>query len=244
MPTMIEFKRLISKTNPKYLPIKLNTYRVIIPATAFTIKLNIIFIESPKTLPRPKIKIIPIISPIIGNIIYLLFYIIITQTVYYIFFGYISDGDKMKVYIDADGNAVTGIVEEICKKHNIPVIAVKNYNINLKSDYMEVVTVDDYKESADLYIANHISKDDILITNDYGLSSLVVNKCKKIINQSGMIIDNSNIDFLLNTRHIHKEMRLKHNVYTKSKKRTSLNDETFKSVFENYILSEIRNSPL
>ncbi|NLY20848.1 MAG: YaiI/YqxD family protein [Tissierellia bacterium] len=150
----------------------------------------------------------------------------------------------MKVYIDADGNAVTSIVEEICKKYNIPVIAVKNYNINLKSDYIEIVTVDDYKESADLYIANHISKDDILITNDYGLSSLVVNKCKKVINQSGMIIDNSNIDFLLNTRHIHKEMRLKHNVYTKSKKRTSLNDETFKSVFENYILSEINNSPL
>ncbi len=145
----------------------------------------------------------------------------------------------MRVFIDADGNAVTKIVESICKEYGVPVTAVKNYNINLQSKYMDIVTVDNFKESADLYIANHMTGDDVLITNDYGLASMVIHKSKKIFTQSGSVIDSDNIDFLLNTRHIHKEMRLKHNVYTKAHKRKPADDEYFYDVFNSFIRGEV-----
>lgn len=67
--------------------------------------------------------------------------------------------------------------------------------------------VDRSDQSADLYIANHIKAQDIVVTQDYGLAALALAKSCSVITFRGRIIDNQDIDFLLDTRHSHAKAR-------------------------------------
>lgn len=143
----------------------------------------------------------------------------------------------MKILLDADASPVLDIVENLAKKYDIGLLIVKNYNHNIQSDYGEIVTVDNIKEAADFYIVNHTDKNDIVITQDYGLAAMVIGKDAFVINQYGFIIDDKNIDNLLNQRHINKELRTKHNIYTKFKKRKSSDDDKFENSL-NYLIKK------
>lgn len=133
----------------------------------------------------------------------------------------------MKILLDADASPVLNIIEELAEEYNLKLLIVKNYNHNILSDYGEVITVDNIKEAADFYIVNHTDEGDIVITQDYGLAAMVIGKNAYVVNQYGFIIDNNNIDTLLSQRHINKELRTKHNVYTKFKKRKTTDDSKF-----------------
>lgn len=133
----------------------------------------------------------------------------------------------MKIIVDGDSSPVLNLVTTTAKEYGLELLIVKNYNHNIESDYGVVVTVDNIKEAADLYIANHIEKGDILVTQDYGLASIVLGKSTYVINPSGKILDDSNIDLLLNQRHINKELRQKHNIYSKFKKRDRKDNISF-----------------
>ena len=133
----------------------------------------------------------------------------------------------MKIIVDGDSSPVLNLVTTTAKEYGLELLIVKNYNHNIESDYGVVVTVDNIKEAADLYIANHIEKGDILVTQDYGLASMVLGKSTYVINPSGKILDDSNIDLLLNQRHINKELRQKHNIYSKFKKRDRKDNISF-----------------
>lgn len=113
----------------------------------------------------------------------------------------------MKVYIDADGSPVVNIAVNIAKEQNIDIVIVKNYAHIINDDYAEIVSVDISQDSADLYIVNHLEKQDIVITQDYGLAALCLAKESYVINQNGMIFTKYNIDDMLNRRHIHSKIR-------------------------------------
>lgn len=142
----------------------------------------------------------------------------------------------MKILLDADASPVLNIVEDLAEKYKLKLLIVKNYNHHIVSDYGKIITVDNIKEAADFYIVNNTSKNDIVITQDYGLAAMVIGKKAFAINQYGLIMDDKNIDTLLNRRHIHKEMRTKHKVYTKFKKRESSDDGRFKINLEDLII--------
>lgn len=134
----------------------------------------------------------------------------------------------MKIIIDADGCPVVKITIEICKENNIPLTIVKNINHNIVTDYGEVVTVDFTRDSADYYIANNMSKGDIVITQDYGLCAMILSRGGHAITQNGLIVDGSNIDDLLARRHFNQEQRRKHKKFnSKFKKRDSTMDEKY-----------------
>lgn len=134
----------------------------------------------------------------------------------------------MKIFVDGDGCPVVDISIEIAKKHDIEIVVVKNYNHELWDDYATIVTVDSSPDSADYYIANHTAKDDIVITQDYGLAAMALSRGAHCLNQNGLIISSKNIDILLERRHFNQEQRRKHKRYTKFKKRTPEQDEQFK----------------
>lgn len=142
----------------------------------------------------------------------------------------------MKILLDADASPVLNIIEELAEKYNLRLVIVKNYNHNIHSPYGEVITVDNAKEAADFYIMNNTENNDIVITQDYGLAAMVIGKKAFVINQYGLIIDNNNIDTLLDRRHINKELRMKHGVYTKFKKRESNDDVNFRYNLEKLII--------
>lgn len=141
----------------------------------------------------------------------------------------------MKIFVDADGCPVVNIAIEIAKEYGLEIIVVKNFAHMIKSSYAEIVSVDIENDSADFYIVNRVSKGDIVITQDYGLAALCISKEAYPINQNGLVYTPFNIDGMLNTRHVHRELRKSGKHHSKFKKRTRENDDKFKKSFKRLI---------
>jgi len=133
----------------------------------------------------------------------------------------------MKILVDADGCPVVDLTIQIAKEYKIDVLVVKNYAHEIHDDYATIITVDLSPDSADYCIVNKTEKDDIVVTQDYGLAAMVLAKCGICINQNGLVISKDNINELLDRRHIHKELRRKNKYYTKFKKREPSADAEF-----------------
>ncbi len=144
-------------------------------------------------------------------------------------------GDDMKIYIDADGSPVVDETIKIAKEHHIDVVIVKNFAHQIKSDYAEVVSVDISRDSADFYIVNNLNKEDIVVTQDYGLAAMCLSKEAIAINQNGLVYTQDNIDGMLNRRHLHQELRRQNKYVGKSKKRKKEWDTSFKEQLEELI---------
>ena len=141
----------------------------------------------------------------------------------------------MKIFVDADGCPVVDIAIEIAKEYALEIIVVKNFAHIIKSSYAEVVSVDIENDSADFYIVNLVSKGDIVITQDYGLAALCISKKAYPISQNGLVYTPFNIDGMLNTRHVHRELRKSGKHHSKFKKRTREDDNKFKISFKRLI---------
>lgn len=140
----------------------------------------------------------------------------------------------MEIYVDADACPVTGIVEKIAQKHNIPVNLFCDTNHVLKSDYSKVFIIGAGSDAVDIAVINHCKKGDVVVTQDYGVAALALGKGAKAIHQSGRIFTNDNIDSLLMQRYISKKERMsnsKHHIKG-PKKRTTEDDKNFEREFE------------
>lgn len=133
----------------------------------------------------------------------------------------------MKIFVDADGCPVVDTAIDIAKKYRLEIIVVKNYAHEISDSYAKIVSVDISRDSADFYIVNRIGKNDIVITQDYGLAALCLSKEALPINQNGLIFSENNIDGMLNRRHIHGKLRRQNKYYGKAKKRNPMADKTF-----------------
>lgn len=147
----------------------------------------------------------------------------------------------MKIFVDADGCPVVNITIEIAKHFSLEIIVVKNFAHRIKDAYAHVISVDIENDSADFYIVNHLSKGDIVVTQDYGLAALVLSKGAYPINQNGLVYTHDNIDGMLNTRHVHKQLRKAGKHHSNAKKRTRENDDKFTVSFRRLIESKIHN---
>ena len=113
----------------------------------------------------------------------------------------------MRVLIDGDASPVKEISIDVCKKHNICCIIYMDYAHEYSSDYAKIIFCDKGKDSVDLKISNDCIKGDIVVTQDYGLATLILAKGAKALHNNGFIIDNSNIDTLLESRYIGNKLR-------------------------------------
>ncbi len=133
----------------------------------------------------------------------------------------------MKIYVDADACPVKEIIVKNAKKLNLEVIMVMDFCHVYSDGYSKVLTVDKGIDSADFKIINLIEKNDLCITSDIGLCSMLLARGSLCLTFNGYIVDNENIDELLLKRHINKELRKINKKGTKFKKRTSENDDFF-----------------
>lgn len=113
----------------------------------------------------------------------------------------------MKIVVDGDGCAGREIIEKVAKKNSIKVLIYCTINHMIRSDYSEVKTVDDGFQSVDMYVANAIEKNDIVVTQDYGVAAMALGKGALAISPRGYIYDNDNIDRLLFERHLSQKNR-------------------------------------
>lgn len=129
----------------------------------------------------------------------------------------------MRIIIDADACPSLNIIEDIAEYHHLECMVFCDYNHHITSNYSKVNIIDSGYQSVDMAIINEAKKDDIVITQDYGLATLVLSKKGNAINPNGMIYDNSNIDYLMNIRHV--KAKIRSHIHLKGpKKRTKLDE--------------------
>lgn len=137
----------------------------------------------------------------------------------------------MRVLVDADACPVKEIILEECKRYNIDLYMYFDNSHIYNDDYSKVIIVDKSKDSVDLKIINDLDKDDIVVTQDYGLAAIVISKNAKAINNNGLIFTENNIDKLLFERFLGvKNRRAK--IKTKNiRKRNIEMDDNFRKNF-------------
>jgi uncharacterized protein YaiI (UPF0178 family) len=141
----------------------------------------------------------------------------------------------MTILLDADGSPVRKFVVEIAKKHNIDLIIVSNIHHMIEEPYGEIVTVDDAHDQADHEIVKRTKKGDLVITQDYGLASLILAKGAYAMHQDGWFFTHSNIDHLLMTRHLNQKMRRAGKRTKNMKKRKQETNTIFIQALERFL---------
>lgn len=137
----------------------------------------------------------------------------------------------MKILVDADACPVKHIIEKVAKELEIPVIMIIDTSHILDSDYSEIVQVSKAPDAVDIALINRTEAGDLVVTQDYGVATMVLGKKGYAINQNGRIYTDDNIDLLMFERHIAKKQR-RGGVRTSSiRKRTKEDDDNFEHSF-------------
>ena len=118
----------------------------------------------------------------------------------------------MRVLIDGDASPVKEIAINICHIFNICCIIYMDYAHEYTSDYAKIIYCDKHKDSVDIRISNDCQTNDIVVTQDYGLATLILSKGAKVIHNNGYIIDDNNIDSLLESRYLGNKLRRKERI--------------------------------
>ena len=144
----------------------------------------------------------------------------------------------MHIYVDADACPVIRIVENIARKYNIETTLICDTNHVLTSDYSDVVTVSAGADAVDFKLVNLCTRDDIVVTQDYGVAAMALSKGAYAIHQSGKWYTNDNIDRMLMQRHITKcaKRASSKNHINGPKKRSNEDNIHFAESFEKLLL--------
>lgn len=116
----------------------------------------------------------------------------------------------MKIIVDADACPVKDIIFRETAHENIPVTLVSSISHFSNQDvpaHVETVYVDAGRDAADFKIVALTKKEDIVVTQDYGLASLLLPKGAKVLHHKGFEYDAMNINHLLDTRHMGAAIR-------------------------------------
>lgn len=148
----------------------------------------------------------------------------------------------MRFLIDGDGSPVKEEVIQLGKKFQLPVLiitSVDHYTVKEYPDFVQFIYVDKGADRADYQIVKEIQPGDFLITQDYGLASLVLPKKARVFHHSGQEYLAETIDQLLMQRYIGGQMR-KAGKRTKGPKPFTANDrevfyETMAAIIEQTI---------
>ncbi|SFC86793.1 YaiI/YqxD family protein [Ruminococcus albus] len=141
----------------------------------------------------------------------------------------------MCIFIDADGCPVVKLTLDIAKRHEIPVTIVCDTAHEFSGRGAEVITVSKGADSADFALVNFMAKNDIAVTQDYGLAAMCLAKRAYAINQNGLVYDSDNIDSLLMSRHIAKKLKRSGKHLKGPAKRSADNDKDFAAALEKLI---------
>ena len=144
----------------------------------------------------------------------------------------------MKIIIDADACPVTELAAGAAISHGIGCIIVCDTSHFIELDGCTSLTVDKGADSADFKIVSIAEKDDIVVTQDYGLAAMCLAKKCRALNQNGLIYSDKNIENLLYTRYVGKEIRLSGGRTKGPKKRTKEQDEKFLRAIDYLLRSE------
>lgn len=115
---------------------------------------------------------------------------------------------SIQIIVDADSCPVKQEIITAAKLYKSEVTMVASFDHHLQSiDGVQTIQVDRSDQSVDLYIANHISANHILITQDFGLATIGLAKRAIVLSNRGQTYSDETIGFLLESRHSHAKKR-------------------------------------
>src|SRR5699024_6650624 len=115
-----------------------------------------------------------------------------------------------QVINDEDACPDTNSIVELTKGTSIFVTIVRSFShfsTKKHSDRFNVIDVDYGPYAVDYKIVKITQSEYIIITQDYGLASLLLNKAKVVMHHKGFIFDQNNINTLLEQRHASAQFR-------------------------------------
>ncbi len=141
----------------------------------------------------------------------------------------------MKIIVDADAcpKGVLQICLEAGSRHGIPVWTVASFNHNIRSDHH--VMVGNAPQEADMKVVNLAEKNDLVITQDWGLAAMVLGKQARCLSPVGREFREENMEFLLEEREIKAKHRRSGGRTKGPKKRTPEDDQKFRTALETII---------
>lgn len=143
----------------------------------------------------------------------------------------------MTILIDADGCPVVDLTLQVAKEYSVPVIIMCDTSHQIERDGAQTLVFDKGADSVDFALVNRVHPGDIVITQDYGLASMCLARCARVLNQNGLEYTADNIDALLFRRHENKKL-LRAGKHPKgSTKRTDAQDEAFENTLKALLLS-------
>lgn len=150
----------------------------------------------------------------------------------------------MRIIIDGDAcpQRAKEICEQAAREFRIELIIVVDIDHYIISDF-EVLVVEQGRDSVDYKIVQIFRDGDILITQDYGLASLVLAKASAVIHTAGFFINKNNIDNLLQSRYINERVRKQGGKTKGPSKRTKEQDENFKKCLYKVLHEKLGKGP-
>ena len=114
------------------------------------------------------------------------------------------------IIIDGDACPVVNSVIELTQETGIFVTIIRSFShfsTQIDPEHVRTVYVDDGPESVDYKIVQLAKKEDIVITQDYGLASLLIDKVHIVMHHKGSIYRADNIQALLDQRYLNAQIR-------------------------------------
>lgn len=115
-----------------------------------------------------------------------------------------------RIIVDADASPVINEIIDIAQQKMIEVLLVRNFNHfshHIYPDFVKIQYVDDGLDSADYKIVQLSKSSDLVVTQDYGLASLLLNKDVIVMHHNGRQYTADHIDQLLMMRHESSQLR-------------------------------------
>lgn len=141
-----------------------------------------------------------------------------------------------KILIDGDGcPVIEETIDIACNKGwSVLVLADTSHEFYFGGleDCVHTILVDKGRDRTDYVLLQNVEKNDIVITQDYGLATLVLSRQAYPLSQNGVLYTDENIGGLLMQRHQGSLMRKHRNYGSNMKKRTKEDDQRFMCALE------------
>ncbi len=114
----------------------------------------------------------------------------------------------MDIYVDADACPVKDETVRVASRHDLKTYMVSDGGIRpSQSPLVELVIVEQGPDAADDWIAEHINKADICITNDIPLAARCLEKGAHAIKPNGVAFSEDSIGMALANRELMQDLR-------------------------------------
>ncbi|AVP35671.1 YaiI/YqxD family protein [Staphylococcus felis] len=127
----------------------------------------------------------------------------------------------MRILIDGDACPVIESVVRLTSGTGILVYLFRSYDhysLHIYPDHVRTKYIDGGRDAVDFTLIQYVTSQDIVITQDYGLASLILNRAQYVMHHNGRRYTQDNIEQLLAQRYHNQQKRRKTKRYGKGPK--------------------------